>query len=229
MFPYSYFCYLCTLEVSYRCSSKRKARQKLYELMQIDQIGRFQTNGMGEINWVGGQIENCKAEEKKIAYRVKIRKGLPHNLTKEQQELVKMALLHDFVHTKRHKSKIYKEIELKDDRLVEILKLHHEKTDNPLVRQLQKCDRIASIITRKMKSHRLDRYNWRAKAKVDFEALTQEIAEVSNSVWKLYQYIYNSKKLDLLNESLNYGHTSLRYHLLVVANLLVQSFQHAKG
>ncbi|MFX0062407.1 MAG: hypothetical protein ACFFC7_09490 [Candidatus Hermodarchaeota archaeon] len=228
MFPYSYFCYLGTLEVGHRCSTKRKARKKLYELVQIDQIGRYQNNGMGVINWIGGQIEKYKAEEKKMSYRVKIRKGLPHNLTKEQQEIIKMALLHDFVHTKKHKSKIYKELDLEDKKLVELLRLHHDNTGNPKIRQIQKYDQIASIITRKVKSHRLDRYNWQAKVKVDFEALAQEIAEASDSVWKLYDYIYNSKKLDLLNESLQYGHTSLRYHLLVMANLLVQSFQHAK-
>ena len=176
--------------------------------------------------FLGGQIKKYKAEEKKIAYRVKIRKGLPHSLTKEQQELVKITLLHDFVHTEKHKSKIYKEIELKDEKLVKLLQSHHEQTDNPKIQQIQKYDRIASIITRKVKSHRPDRYNWRAKAKVDFETLVQEITEASKNVWKLYQYIYNSKKLDILNESLNYGHTSLRYHLLIMTNLLVQSFQH---
>ena len=67
------------------------------------------------------------------------------------------------------------------------------------------------------------------KAKVDFEELAQEIAEASNNLWKLYEYIYNSKKLDMLNESLEYGHTSLRYHILLTANLLVQSFQQCKS
>ncbi|MFX1534530.1 MAG: hypothetical protein ACFFDI_09945 [Promethearchaeota archaeon] len=137
----------------------------------------------------------------------------------------KTSLLHDFVPTEKHESKIYNEIKLTDKELVEILKSHHKKTDDPLVQQLQKYDRIASIITRKVRSPRPDRYNWRAKTKVNFEVLAQEIAEASTNVWKLYDYVYKSKKLDMLNESLQYGHTSLRYHILLTANLLVQNFR----
>ncbi|MFX0065324.1 MAG: hypothetical protein ACFFC7_24400 [Candidatus Hermodarchaeota archaeon] len=226
MFPYSYYCYLGRLEIHFKCASKRKARKKIGELLEINSLGRFQSEGMGIINWVRANVEKYQAETKPRRYKVKIRKGLPHNLTKDQQDLIKLALLHDFVHTSKHKSKIYREIELENSRLVELLKLHHEETDDPKIQQLQKYDRIASIITRKVRSPRLDRYNWQAKAKVDFEALGQEITKASTNVWKLYQYIYNSKQLDRLNESLNHGHTSLRYHLLLVANLLVQNFQH---
>ena len=55
MFPYSYYCYFSKvgkLLVSYRCNSKRKAHKKISELMTIDQIGRFQSEGMGEISKV---------------------------------------------------------------------------------------------------------------------------------------------------------------------------------
>ena len=107
---------------------------------------------------------------------------------------------------------------------MELLRQHHDnKQNSSLVQRFQLYDRIASSITRKNKSPRLNRYNWKAKAtqKIDFQLLAQQIAEVSNNPWKLYEYIYNSKELELLNESFEYGHTSLRRHLLIIANLIV--------
>ncbi|MFX0063420.1 MAG: hypothetical protein ACFFC7_14685 [Candidatus Hermodarchaeota archaeon] len=228
MFPYSYYCYVGRLQAYFKCASKRKARNKMHELLKINSLGRFQSEGMGIINWMKAKIEYNQAKEKPRGYR-KIRKGLPHNLTAEQQKLIKLGLLHDLVHTSKHNSKIYRELELENLEFVELLRAHHEATDDPMIQQLQKYDRIASIITRKVRSPRLDRYNWQAKVKVDFEVLAQEITEASTNVWKLYQYIYNSKQLDRLNESLDHGHTSLRYHLLLVANLLVQNSQYFKG
>jgi hypothetical protein len=106
------------------------------------------------------------------------------------------------------------------------LRQHHEQTDDPLIRKFQKYDQLAAIITRRVRSPRNNRYNWRAKETIDFEQLAKEIVEVNNqSVWKLYEYIYNSKKLDLLNESMEHGHTSLRRHILLITNLVVQDMQ----
>ncbi len=81
---------------------------------------------------------------------------------------------------------------------------------------------MAASMTRKILSPRTNRYNWRVKKKIDFELLGIEIQEVANNIWKLYDYIYKSKELAQLNESIKYGHTSLRMHLLIIANLIVQ-------
>ncbi|MFX1250550.1 MAG: hypothetical protein ACFFCZ_02960 [Promethearchaeota archaeon] len=48
------------------------------------------------------------------------------------------------------------------------------------------------------------------------------------SIGKLYEYIYQSKELGQLDESLQHGHMSLRRHLLIIANLIVQDFQRKK-
>ena len=61
-------------------------------------------------------------------------------------------------------------------------------------------------------------------AKIDFQLLAQHIAEVSNNLWKLYEYIYKNKELEVLNESFEFGHTSLRRHLLIIANLIVSEY-----
>ena len=93
-----------------------------------------------------------------------------------------------------------------------------------IVQEFQHYDRLAASITRRVSSPRQDRYNWKANKKIDFQQLANQISEVSDNVWKLYNYIYQSKELGLLNESLKFGHTSLQRHLLIIANLIVQDY-----
>jgi hypothetical protein len=167
---------------------------------------------------------------KKIKHYLKLRilKGLPHNLPKEIQDLIRYALLHDFFHTHIHQSKIYTEPRLEDNEFKERLRKHHERTSDPLIQAFQKYDQRASMITRKIRSPTTSRYNWqtnRIEKKVDFKKIAQEIKEVAPNILELYQYIYHSKKLALLNESLQYGHSSLRQHLLVSTTLIVQDFK----
>lgn len=129
------------------------------------------------------------------------------------------------VHTTKHKSKIYVEIQVED---IQELKNHHEPTQNKLINTFQKYDRIAASMTRKVRSPRKNRYTWEAQRRVDFNQLKQEIEKVENNIWRLYQYIYESKELQALNESLNHGHSSLQYHLLLIANLIVQDYLRGK-
>jgi hypothetical protein len=130
-------------------------------------------------------------------------------------------MLHDFVHTSKHQSKIYVELQVQD--LAEI-KLHHESTQNSLINTFQRYDRIAAIKTRKVRSPRTNRYRWESKNTIDFETLTKELENLENNIWRLYEYIYESKELKQLNESLNYGHSSLQYHILLIVNLIVQDY-----
>ena len=141
--------------------------------------------------------------------KIKIRKGLPDQLSPSVQKLIQYALLRDFYHTSRHKSKIYVEPELEDIELMEALGLHHEKTDDPLIQKFQHYDRLAAQITRKFRSPRTNRYNWYTTKTIDFSKLADEIAEVAKHPWKLYEYIYQNKELMLLTESLQYGHIYL--------------------
>jgi len=68
---------------------------------------------------------------------------------------------------------------------------------------------------------------------IDFVALANEIKKneikkASTHSSKLYWYILNNKELNRLNESLEHGHSSLRNHLLVIANLIVHDFQQGR-
>lgn len=38
--------------------------------------------------------------------------------------------------------------------------------------------------------------------------------------------ISHSRELDQLNEALKFGHTSLRYHLVLIANLVIRDYLH---
>lgn len=228
MYPYSLICYEGILEVKFTCNSKAQAEEKLDELIAIDQIGGLQAEGMGQIEWLGGYLDGSQDKQLSRTHRkLKIRKGLPHDLPVRVQELVRYGILHDFFHNDRHKSKIYVEPPLKDANFIELLKDHHKnEKQSIIVETFQKYDRIASSITRKHRSPRSNRYNWKATKKVNFEDLATQLAEVSDNVWKLYECIYQNKQLAVLNEAFEFGHTSLRMHLLLIANLIV--FDHLK-
>jgi hypothetical protein len=60
------------------------------------------------------------------------------------------------------------------------------------------------------------------RKKINFDLLANKIKEVSTNIWTLYAYIYKNKELEIVTESMNHGHNSLRKHLLVIANLIVQ-------
>ena len=63
-----------------------------------------------------------------------------------------------------------------------------------------------------------------------YRYLAEHLTEVINqkNIYKLYQTIYQSKVLNQLNESFEYGHTSLKYHLLLIANLVRRDYLHGK-
>ncbi|MFX0094139.1 MAG: hypothetical protein ACFFBD_20545 [Candidatus Hodarchaeota archaeon] len=225
MYPYSMVCYLGMVEVRYKCRTRIQAKRKLAKLLEIGLIGRFHTEGLGQVKWLRGEIKDdpSRPEPVRKYSNVRIRKGLPHDLPKEILKLLHYALLHDFAHTEKHGSKIYVEPNVPN---LDYLRQHHTKTKDPLIQTFQKYDRLAALITRKVQSPRNTRYNWASNGTLDFEQLAKEIEGVTNqSVWKLYQYIYESKALAQLNESLEYGHTSLRSHLLLIANLIVRDYQ----
>lgn len=233
MYPYSFVCYLGKIRIEYRNETMSKIKQKLIEILNIVNIGKFKREGLGKVQWKRGWIENNINEIPKLIFKrkLRIRKGLPLNLSLDQQELIKYALLHDFFHTPKHLSKIYIEPSLNNIVLEKKLRMHHDKTNDPLINKFQKYDRLAAMITRKMVSPVTNRYTWYAKKmkdKVDFKILAKEIKEVSKNIWTLYKYIFDSKELKWITESMKYGHNNLQNHLLTIVNLIVQDFNNEK-
>lgn len=195
---------------------------KIKKLLRIDHIGQFWREGYGKVEWIRGNFgTRSRGRRKKKPGWIKIRKGLPHHLPDHITQLIRYALLHDFAHTSKHKSKIYVEPNLTE---IEHLRQHHDSTDDPLIQAFQWYDRTAASMTRNIRSPRTNRYTWEAKGTIDFKTLTHELEQVEDNIWQLYQYIYQSKELQQLNESLSHGHSSLRHHLLLIVNLIVQDY-----
>ncbi|MFQ5981395.1 MAG: hypothetical protein ACE5OZ_24905 [Candidatus Heimdallarchaeota archaeon] len=228
MFPYVYEGHLGQFEVRYRCASRAKAEQKLTKLLNVEALGLFTSEGLGVVDWLRGSLKKLKTTKTftKWTRKVRIRKGLPHTLPEEVQRLIQLALLHDFYNTSSHRSKIYVEPEIADEELLRICRSHHDKSKEESVVFLQKYDRWAASLTRpSYKSPRPDRYNWRAKKKIDFPVLAQQLIDANTKgVWALYNFIYANKELDFLNESLEHGHTSLKRHILIMSNIIVHDF-----
>lgn len=112
-----------TIQLIYRCQTLSKAKAKLKELLTISNIGRFWNESLGRVEWINGKFIGKTHTKKKRHYgQVKIRKGLPHQLPDHIRQLLRYAMLHDFVHTSRHKSKIYVEVEVED---LELLRQRH--------------------------------------------------------------------------------------------------------
>ncbi|MFX0172379.1 MAG: hypothetical protein ACFE9L_10690 [Candidatus Hodarchaeota archaeon] len=109
--------------------------------------------------------------------------------------------------------------------------MSHSASSHPLVTTFKKYDRITSYLTRHYKAPRITRYNYELPEDfqaIDFEALATQITQVVNqkNVFKLYELIYHSEELGLLNESFEFSYTSLKVHLLLIGNMIVRDYLH---
>ena len=73
---YSLICYLGVIQLKIKCRTKSQGLKKLQQLIVIEQLGRFQSEGLGQIKWLGGQFERSQTDSY-LPRRLKIRKGLP--------------------------------------------------------------------------------------------------------------------------------------------------------
>ena len=196
---------------------------KLDEALAIDSIGRYTNEGMGQITW-----KEAKKLHKKPLHtpkKIRIRKKLPTNLSETQQKLMIAMLLHDFVRTENHTSKIYTELTISDDYIYQLAKNHHnyeiDDREIPLLSTLQYYDRFSSSISRKFRWTATSRYRVSEIEKIDFNALKRELETRQYSLYALYSYIFKSQELKKVNEALSYGFSSLKNHLLLMVNLYI--------
>ena len=140
-------------------------------------------------------------------------------------KLLRALMLHDFVHTKRHISKIFREVEINDEEIRKACKNHHElkKSKNKLQPIVRYFDQIAAYMDRRTCYLTKGRYDIE-NGKIDFCKLAKEIEKRQHSAYKLYDYIINSKVLDRIVVSLRYGKNSLKSHLILMVNLAITSY-----
>ncbi len=198
---------------------------KLDEALAIDSIGRYIYEGMGQIAWkTANKIKKPLYTPRKIKTRKKIPK-----LSDAQEKLIIAMLLHDFVNTERHSSKIYTEVTIVDEEVYNLVKNHHnyEMDDRklPLLSLLQYYDRISAAISRKFRWTALSRYGAEETEKIDFDALKREIELCQYSPYALYTFVKKCQDLDKINESFRFGFSSLKNHLLLMVNLYLDDKQ----
>ncbi len=196
---------------------------RLDDALGIDYIGSFTNEGMGQIIWKEAKKLNRKPLY--IPRKITIRRKLPTYLSDVQQKLMIAMLLHDFVHTENHVSKIYTELTISDEYVYQLAKNHHNYSisdiEIPLLPTLQYYDRLSSSISRKFRWTATSRYRVSEIEKIDFNALKREIDTRQYSLYALYSYVYQSQILNKINEARAYGFSSLKNHLLLMINLYI--------
>ncbi|MHA1435668.1 MAG: hypothetical protein ACTSO7_17650, partial [Candidatus Heimdallarchaeota archaeon] len=71
-------------------------------------LGKLSSEGFGRVAWLDCELTTFQANNTSNKKKFKIRKGLGINYPKELQRLLIALMLHDFVDTDFHPSKIYK-------------------------------------------------------------------------------------------------------------------------
>ena len=202
---------------------------KLEEALEIEAIGKYTNEGMGEIIWKDAKYVHKPLDTKQ---KIRFRKMLPTNLTETQHKLLIAMLLHDCVHTERHNSKIYVKVELQDDYVSQLVNNHHnyqcDEREIPLLSILQYYDRLSSSLSRKFRFSTTSRYRVSELEKIDFHSLARDLEHRQHSLYALYSYIYKSQELKKVNEALVYGFSSLKNHMLLMVNLYLNDTRQSK-
>ena len=210
--------------------NEEKGRKNIQSFLNKDHLGKKTNEGYGMVQWVNYKETQFKPmPQKPKRKKLKFRKGLGPNYPIELQRLLIALMLHDFVHTEKHPSKIFREITIDDEEIKEACLNHHNNSvkENMLLPLIRYYDGLASYITRKKPFKTLTRYDYQ-KGEISFEKLAKEIEEIQQSAFKLYNYIYRSKELTRIVESMTYGGTKLRSHLLLMVNLAVNDYLSGK-
>ncbi|MFW9922077.1 MAG: hypothetical protein ACFFDW_02185 [Candidatus Thorarchaeota archaeon] len=206
-----------------------QAKKKLNWFLSLEGFGAQQTDGMGKILWLESkEIVPVKKQPKQP--KLKIRKGLGDH-PKIVEQAITALLLHDFVHTEKHPSKIYQEVEIKNKLIRETCKLHHTNggaiSNNWLIPIIKKYDGLASFLSRKIPRAEERRYDY-LNGEIDCKAVAEQITEKQTAVKALYAYIYYDKTFARFYETLAFADNKLRNHLLLAVNLLINDFKKGK-
>ena len=209
--------------------NKEKGRKRMEKILAYDNLGCNNNQGYGKVKWLNYKVEPYKKEKQPQYKKFKIRKGLGPNYPKPLQRLLIALMLHDYVHTEKHPSKIYQEITIEDAEIREACLNHHsiKQNGNELIRLIKSYDSIASSITRRKGYKTNTRYDI-TQGEIDFSKLKEEIEEKQHSAYKLYRFIYNSDEMKRIVETMSCGKSSLRTHLLLMVNLAINEYYNKK-
>ncbi len=203
----------------------KQAREKIGYFLSRRFLGSKRAEGYGKVKWLSCDVADYKPKPNPKEKKLKIRKGLGINYPKALQRLLIALMLHHFVHTKTHQSKIYEQITITDREVREVCISHHDEiiSGNVLSIIVKYYDGLAAFISRRTPYKIESRYDYN-NGKIDFKKLVKELEEKQNSAYKLYNYIYQCEELNRIVESMEYGRNSLRNHLLLMVNLAINDY-----
>ncbi|MFW9921933.1 MAG: hypothetical protein ACFFDW_01445 [Candidatus Thorarchaeota archaeon] len=210
-------------------NDKEKLLEKMTSFMKKTNLGGNITEGYGRVKWLECEVEGFTSRKIVPKKMFKIRKGLgpqiPHLLSKS----LIVLMLHDFVHTEKHPSKIYQQINIENEEIRDACLNHHNGNgyDDSLLRVVKHYDSLAAYISRKKLTKTISRYD-KENGELDFQKIVDEIEKRQYSSYKLYNYIYQSKELARVVEAMDYGKNSLRKHLLLMVNLAINDYHDGK-
>jgi len=207
--------------------NKEKLLSKLNKFLNNNFLGTKTTEGFGRIKWLECNITNFERIKKSNSNKkkFKIRKGLGQKYPAKLKQLLIALMLHDFIKTEKHHSKIYQEVEIINEEIRKACKNHHNTRieNNDIQPIIKYYDGLASYITRKKPLKTNSRYD-KENGKINFEKLAKEIEERQHSVHRLYDYIFKSEELKRIVEAMSYGKNNLRNHLLLMVNLAINGY-----
>lgn len=209
-------------------NSEERTEKKVKAFLASDFLGCKTNSGYGQVKWLKIIKENHHPPKPPQYKKLYFRKGLGSNYPEKLYVLIRTLLLHDFVHTEKHQSKIYKQVEIEDKTICEACLHHHDDLSNNVLLPLVKYyDHLASYISRKKAFGINTRYDFQ-NGKIDFNELKRKIEERQQSAFKLYQFVHESKELKRIVESMYFGKNSLRNHLLIMVNLAINDWLEKK-
>ncbi|MHA1353714.1 MAG: hypothetical protein ACTSR1_00880 [Candidatus Heimdallarchaeota archaeon] len=115
--------------------NEERGRRNILNYLTQDHLGKKTTEGYGKVQWINYREENYQTEQQEPKRKkLKLRKGLGPNYPKELQRLLVALMLHDFVKTEIHPSKIFQEITIEDEEIREACLNHH---NGQLVKEIE--------------------------------------------------------------------------------------------
>ncbi|MHA1127117.1 MAG: hypothetical protein ACTSQX_15930 [Candidatus Heimdallarchaeota archaeon] len=197
-------------------------RKRITWFLKQEALGTHQNEGMGRIQWLEKR-EKPQQDKSLLKKKLVIRKGLGH-YPKPMITAIKALLLHDFLHTSRHESKIYQEVNIHNSFIREACKNHHENGEieqkNWLIPIIKKYDRHAAFINRRIPRREERRYDYQ-NGEINCAEIVEIIEEKQHNQDALYNYIYYNKTFARFYEAIDYASNKLKKHLLLAVNLLI--------
>ncbi|MHA1307082.1 MAG: hypothetical protein ACTSO7_18515 [Candidatus Heimdallarchaeota archaeon] len=209
--------------------NKEKLLSKMNIFLKRRFLGGYTSEGYGRVKWLECMVTAFQQNNTPFKKKFMIRKGLGTNYPEELKQLLIALMLHDFVDTNQHQSKIYLPITIKNEEIRDACVNHHngEASTNQLLPLIKYYDALASMIFRKKKYTANSRYS-KEIGIINFKKLVKELEQNQHSIYKLYNYIHHSKELSRIVESLRYSQNSIQNHLLVMVNLAINDYYDKK-